>query len=290
MWTMSNLTSYISKINLSATQHISNIESYTADISVIDASHMKYGDIIPVVPKISYETINLEDHGITITSSFNRTHITSDEEILILAGDKYYKYDIASGEFTDGSIAVTLRRHHINHFVLGGDGYYYGLTDSFSMPVTHLATVCKYEDDFSTTTSYEVEDLYDEVRPDGSKFVLTPTNIYKYMNGVRSSFLLDGTFVEDTVWTPEDRMYFESFDIGLESWNHRYIKTLRHDSNVYFLDQLLIPRVDKNSMQYSYWQASQEQYNVSVKEIDGSIVFARLINKQYLHLTRMELV
>jgi hypothetical protein len=292
MW-MHNLIQYINRIKINADLQIDSIDQYTSDISVIDASHMRYGDTLPIIPKISYETINLEDHSITITSSVNRLYITSEDEFVLLANGKYYKYSIAGGEFTEqGDVGVKVRRHHLNHFVLGDDGYYYGLANSFAIPVTHLATVCKYDSDFSATTSYEVADLYDEVYPDYSKYVMNSTNIYKYINTTKSSFLLDGTFVEELSWMPEDRMYFNGFDIGLESWNNRFIKTLRHDGNVYFLDQFLVPGISKRCLTYLDWLPSLQQHNVSIGEMDGNIVFARIIGKdtKNIHLTRMELI
>lgn len=281
---MNNLISYINRINISATQDISNVETYTTDIGIIDASHMKYGDIIPIIPKISYETINLKDYGFT-SSTINRLHVTADDEIVIFSGDThYYKYSITGQEFTEeGGVDVTLERHGINHFILGDDNYYYGMG-------APRGTVCKYDNDFSAKTSHEVAGLYGEVYPDGSKYYMNGTHVYRYHDAVKSSFLLNGAFVEDVTWLPEDRMYFDGFDIGLESWNNRYIKTLRHDGNVYFLDQLLVPSVNKSALTYSYWETRVQQYNVSIREIDGYIVFARLINKQYLHLTRLELV
>lgn len=285
MW-MHNLIQYINRIKINADLQIDSIDQYTSDISVIDASHMRYGDTLPIIPKLTFQTI--ETGGMTYTNRYTRPKVffPDDDEILIYSwtwstgqGYNYYcrRYTLSSQtmgnqENIDSAIWTdTLYLEKIG-------SYYYGMG-------------YKYEADFSAVTTFSPATAFSS---DTTKNTFESDKICIYKDTSKYILNLDGTLDSTIDWLPEDRMYVKGIDIGKESWNNRFIRTLRDTGDIYFLDEFLIPFMPQKMPPTTTDGIGTivPRTPSAIRKVGTEIIFARLIGEagEYLHLTRMELI
>jgi hypothetical protein len=284
MW-MHNLIQYINRIKINADLQIDSIDQYTSDISVIDASHMRYGDTLPIIPKLTFQTI--ETGGMTYTDRYTRPKVffPDDDEIIIQSsvgagtptGYTHRKYTLSTeamgseGAVTVGILADTLHLEKIG-------SYYYGMG-------------YKYEADFSAVTTFSPATAFSS---DTTKNTFESDKICIYKDTSKYILNLDGTLDSTVDWLPEDRMYVKGIDIGNESWNNRFIRTLRDSGDIYFLDKFLIPFMPQILPPTTTTGIGTivSRTPSAIRKVGTEIIFARLIGEagEYLHLTRMELI
>jgi hypothetical protein len=280
MW-MHNLIQYINRIKLNADLQITSIDQYTSDISVIDASHMRYGDTLPIIPKLTFQTI--ETGGMTYTPRYNRPKVffPDDDEIIIqgqtTTSSYHRKYTLSTEAMSSESAVTVGTRADTLHLEKIGS-YYYGMG-------------YRYEADFSAETTFAPATAFSN---DTTKNTFESDKICIYKDTSKYILNLDGTLDSTVDWLPEDRMYVKGIDIGNESWNNRFIRTLRDSGDIYFLDKFLIPFMPQILPPTTTTGIGTivPRTPSAIRKVGTEIIFARLIGEagEYLHLTRMELI
>ena len=285
MWTMPNLITYINKIKLRIDAHNTTIDEKITDIQGLDASHIKYGATLPIIPRLTFYTIEtggLTTHHIGHSKRDSlRLLFPKDDEIIlsssIWTGESRVQYirrvdpiNLIVGDIT---VADSKIRVHPLHLEYIGSSYYGMGWDGMGY---------QYNDDFSTETTFSPAEAFSA---DFSKNTFETNKIVIYKNLSKFTLNLDGTLDSEVAWTPQDRLYHKGIDIGNEVWNHRFIQTLYESGNVYFLDKLLVPI-------YGLTPAKRDQHQLNFRKIGNYIYFARLIgeNGATLHITRLELI
>lgn len=280
MW-MHNLIQYINRIKLNADLQITSIDQYTSDMSVIDASHMRYGDTLPIIPKLTFQTI--ETGGMTYTPRYTRPRVffPDDDEIIIqgqtTTSSYHRKYTLSTKAMSSESAVTVGTRADTLHLEKIGS-YYYGMG-------------YRYEADFSAETTFAPAIAFSN---DTTKNTFESDKICIYKDTSKYILNLDGTLDSTVDWLPEDRMYVKGIDIGNESWNNRFIRTLRDSGDIYFLDKFLIPFIPQILPPTTTTGIGTivPRSPSAIRKVGTEIIFARLIGEagEYLHLTRMELI
>ena len=279
MWTMPNLITYINKIKLRIDAHNTTIDEKITDIQGLDASHIKYGATLPIIPKLTFYTIQIGEPPTHPTTHSHRSvslFFPKDDEIIIrthdLVGGSLVQYirrvdpiNLIVGDITVADSKIRVHPLHLEH--IGSS--YYGMG-------------YQYNDDFSTEATFSPAEAFST---DFSKNTFETNKIIIYKNLSKFTLNLDGTLDSEVAWTPEDRLYHKGIDIGNEVWNHRFIQTLYESGDVYFLDKLLVPLPGLTPLK-------EHQHQLNFRKIGNYIYFARLLGEygETLHITRLELI